>query len=130
MIDQRDVNISKMSAAAYNVFITGGRWEHRYHSKQRNLRQLDQLRPPHNHQTTNSYTVLRQKCTTKYLCSLYFEGKKPMVKSVDMTLINNSNKVKLVCRIKDFSRETEIYWKKDGQPLIEIQGKIKIRSKR
>ena len=66
----------------------------------------------------------------KIFMFLFFAGKKPVVKSVDMTLVNNSDKVKLVCRIKDFSRETEIYWKKDGQPVIEIQGKIKIRSRR
>ena len=53
-----------------------------------------------------------------------------MVKSMEMMLVNNSNKIKLVCRIKDFSQETEIFWRKDGKVLTESQDRIKIRTKR
>ena len=66
----------------------------------------------------------------KYLRFSFVAGKKPVVKSVDMTLINDSDKIKLVCRVRDFDQVTKISWKKDGQPLGELPGKIRIRSKR
>ena len=66
----------------------------------------------------------------KYFNVFLFAGKKPIVKSVDMTLVKNSDKVKMVCRIKDYSRDTEILWRKDGQHIINTEGKIKIREKR
>ena len=54
-----------------------------------------------------------------------------MVRSVDMTLMQSVGKVKLVCRIKNtVTKDTEIFWRKDGQAISELQGKYKIRAKR
>ena len=53
-----------------------------------------------------------------------------MVRSVDMTLMKSAEKVKLVCRIKNASGGTQIFWRKDGQRISEARGKYKIRSKR
>ena len=48
-----------------------------------------------------------------------------------MTLMQSSGKVKLVCRIKNtVTKDTEIFWSKDGQAIAEVQGKYKIRAKR
>ena len=62
---------------------------------------------------------------------LLFSGQTPVVRSVDMTLMQSVGKVKLVCRIKNtVTKGTEILWRKDGQAIAELQGKYKIRAKR
>ena len=48
-----------------------------------------------------------------------------------MMLVHNSDKVKLVCRVKaDRQLDTEIFWRRDGARLAETRGKIRIRQKR
>ena len=55
----------------------------------------------------------------------------PKVKSVEMMLVNNSNKLKLVCRVKSKDHQTtQISWLKDGLPVEEVKGKIKMRKRR
>ena len=55
----------------------------------------------------------------------------PKVKSVEMMLVNNSNKLKLVCRVKSKDHlATQISWLKDGVPVEEVEGKIKMRKRR
>ena len=55
----------------------------------------------------------------------------PKVKSVEMMLVNNSNKLKLVCRVKSKDHQsTQISWLKDGVPVEEVEGKIKMRKRR
>ena len=54
----------------------------------------------------------------------------PAVKSVQMMLVNNSDKVKLVCRVKTRDHQTVISWRKDGEPVEETPGKIKIKQRR
>ena len=64
-------------------------------------------------------------------CHSSFSGQTPVVRSVDMTLMQSVGKVKLVCRIKNtVAKGTEILWRKDGQAIAELQGKYKIRAKR
>ena len=64
-------------------------------------------------------------------CPSSFSGQTPVVRSVDMTLMQSVGKVKLVCRIKNtVTKGTEILWRKDGQAIAELQGKYKIRAKR
>ena len=53
------------------------------------------------------------------------------VKSVEMMLVNNSNKLKLVCRVKSKDHQTtQISWLKDGVPVEEVEGKIKMKKRR
>ena len=53
------------------------------------------------------------------------------VKSVEMMLINNSNKLKLVCRVKSKDHQTtQISWLKDGVAVEEVEGKIKMKKRR
>ena len=53
------------------------------------------------------------------------------MKSVEMMLVNNSNKLKLVCRVKSKDHQaTQISWLKDGVPVEEVEGKIKMRKRR
>ena len=55
----------------------------------------------------------------------------PKVRSVEMMLINNSNKLKLVCRVKSKDQQsTQISWLKDGLPVVEVEGKIKMKKRR
>ena len=37
-----------------------------------------------------------------------------------MMLVNNSNKVKLVCRVKSRDTQTVISWRKDGEAVEEV----------
>ena len=61
----------------------------------------------------------------------FVSGSVPVVRSVDMMLVHNSDKVKLVCRVKaDRQLHTEIFWRRDGARLAETRGKIRIRQKR
>ena len=61
----------------------------------------------------------------------FVSGSVPVVRSVDMMLVHNSDKVKLVCRVKaDRQLDTEIFWRRDGARLAETRGKIRIRQKR
>lgn len=55
----------------------------------------------------------------------------PKVKSVEMMLVNNSNKLKLVCRVKSQDHQsTQISWLKDGMPVEEVEGQIRIKKRR
>ena len=55
----------------------------------------------------------------------------PKVRSVEMMLVNNSNKLKLVCRVKSKDQQsTQISWLKDGLPVVEVEGKIKMKKRR
>ena len=59
------------------------------------------------------------------------QTQQPKVKSVEMMLVNNSNKLKLVCRVKSKDHQTtQISWLKDGLPVEEVKGKIKMRKRR
>ena len=64
---------------------------------------------------------------------LLSSGRQPQlkVKSVEMMLVNNSNKLKLVCRVKSKDHQTtQISWLKDGAPVEEVEGKIKMKKRR
>ena len=55
----------------------------------------------------------------------------PKVKSVEMMLVNNFNKLKLVCRVKSQDHQsTQISWLKDGMPVEEVEGQIRIKRRR
>ena len=65
----------------------------------------------------------------KFYC-YFFSGRKPKVKSLKMSLVKDGRKMKLVCKVKSKSQEVQILWRKDGQPVQPLQGKIKIRQRR
>ena len=72
---------------------------------------------------------------SKYLMKLLSSGRQSQpqlkVKSVEMMLINNSNKLKLVCRVKSKDHQTtQISWLKDGVAVEEVEGKIKMKKRR
>jgi len=56
-------------------------------------------------------------------------GNKPRVKSLEMNLMKNGKKLKLVCKTKNKNKDTQILWRKDGAP-IKTDQRIKIRQRR
>ena len=111
-----------------NVFITGGRWEHHYR-KQRNLPTISIYYHRPRLGPTTLLTFIAQIIII-FSFSAPRSQPEPLVKSVQMMLVNNSNKVKLVCRVKSRDTQTVISWRKDGEAVEEKAGKIRIRERR